>query len=450
MKTIILAGGSGTRLWPLSREYFPKQFIKFDETSLFQKTVKRAVLLSKIPEIYVITNEKYRFIIKDQLREIELEIPDENILIEPEAKNTLPAICYGIKVIMDRHGDEKVAVLPSDHLVEANDEYFRAFENAEELADKYLVTFGVKPTKPHTGYGYIKPGERVNGGFIVDEFTEKPDYETAKRFIEEGYLWNSGMFLFKASIFFEECMKYHPEIVKIFEIEDVKEAYKKLPRISIDYGIMEKTDKAAVVPLNVLWSDVGSFDALYAVSDKDESGNAIRGESLVIDSKNNLILSERLVAAIDIEDAVIVDTRDAVLICPRKSAQKVRTIVDILKSRKDKRAEVHRTIYQPWGSITVLEEGKFYKINRLTVLPKKKLSMQRHYHRSEHWIVVKGTAKVVVDDNEFLLRNGESTFVPAGKIHRIENPGLIPLEVIEVQIGEYIGEDDLEIINNRN
>uniref|UniRef100_A0A7C3YNS1 mannose-1-phosphate guanylyltransferase n=1 Tax=Geoglobus ahangari TaxID=113653 RepID=A0A7C3YNS1_9EURY len=447
MKTIILAGGSGTRLWPLSREYCPKQFIKFDETSLFQKAVKRSLIFSKPDEIFIVTNERYKFLTRDQLREIGVDLPEENILIEPEAKNTLPAVCYGVKVIVEKSGNETIAVLPSDHLIEANKSYINAFRNAEKLAENYLVTFGIKPTHPHTGYGYIKPGKKLEYGYLVEAFTEKPDYDTAKKFVNEGYYWNSGIFMFKAEVFFEECMKYQPEILKIFEIEDIKEAYKKLPEISIDYGIMEKTSRAAVVPLNTMWSDVGSFDALYSVSEKDANGNTLKGDCLVLDSKNNLIFSEKLVAAIDLEGIVIVDTRDAVLVCPRKSAQKVRKIVEMLKSRRDKRAEFHRTVYHPWGSLTILEENNFYKIYRRTILPKKKLPLQRHYHRSEHWIVVKGTAKVTVDGKEFLLRNGESTFVPAGKFHQIENPGSIPLEVIEVQIGEYLGEDDVEILS---
>ncbi|AEA47333.1 mannose-1-phosphate guanylyltransferase/mannose-6-phosphate isomerase [Archaeoglobus veneficus] len=445
MKTVILAGGSGSRLWPLSREQFPKQFVKlFDDSSLFQKTVDRALMLSEPDEVYIVTNAKYEFRVLDQLSEMGLELPEENILIEPEAKNTLPAIFYAIKMIEEKHGDSVVAVLPSDHLIEVNDSYKKAFENAKRIAEKYLVTFGVKPTRPHTGYGYIKPGKPLDGGYEVKKFVEKPDLEKAKEYVGKGYFWNSGMFLFKSSLFIEECRTYQPVVVRLFETESLDSIYKKLPEISIDYAIMEKTDRAAVVPLDTFWSDVGSFDSLYDIFEKDKDGNVIKGECLPINSKNNFILGERLIAPVGVRDLIIVDTKDAVLVCSKRAAQKVKDVVEILKSRGDERGEVHKTAYRPWGSFTVLEEGGFYKIKRLTVLPGRRLSLQRHYHRSEHWVVVKGTARVIVEDRKFLLKSGESTFIDVGKIHRLENPGLTTLEVIEVQIGEYLGEDDIE------
>ncbi|AEA47003.1 mannose-1-phosphate guanylyltransferase/mannose-6-phosphate isomerase [Archaeoglobus veneficus] len=445
MHTVILAGGGGTRLWPLSREQYPKQFIKlFDDSSLFQKTLERALIFSAPDEIYVVTNEKHKFMVLEQISEKEIEIPEENVLLEPLAKNTLPAIYFAVKTIAERNGDTKITVLPSDHLIIANEEYRKAFQRAEKLAESKLVTFGIKPTRPHTGYGYIKPGKKIDGGYEVDAFVEKPDFEKAKEYIEKGYLWNSGMFLFKSSIFIEECKKYQPELVKAFEINSLSEVYTKVPEVSIDYGIMEKTDKAAVVHFEASWSDVGSFDALYEVFEKDSNGNVAKGECILLDSSDNFILGERLIATVGIDNAIVVDTRDAILVCSRKDAQKVKNIVEILRSRGDNRAEIHKTVYRPWGSFTVLEEGEFYKIKKLTVLPKRRLSLQRHYHRSEHWVVVKGTAKVTVGDKEFFLRKGESTFIAAGEVHRLENPGLITLEIIEVQIGEYIGEDDIE------
>ena len=451
MKTVILAGGKGTRLWPLSRELMPKQFIKlFDDRSLFQRTIERALLFSKPSEIFIVTNEAYKFRILDDLRELGIELPGENILLEPMAKNTLPAILWATLKIEEDFGDSVVAVLPSDHVIEVNDAYREAFENAEKLAKSHLVTFGIKPTRPHTGYGYIKPGEMIGElGYRVAEFKEKPDLETAKRYVESGYYWNSGMFAFSTSLFIEEVRKHAPDVWEAFEEGgDIEEVYKRAPEISIDYGVMEKTDKAAVVPLNTFWSDLGSFDAIYEVLEKDEDGNAVKvsghgAEYINLSSRGNLVMTKRLTATIGVEDMIIVDTDDALLIAQRGEAQRVKEVFRILKERKDERAFVHRTAYRPWGSYTVLEEGERYKIKRLTVLPGKKLSLQMHYHRSEHWVVVRGTAKVVVGDKEILLRPGESTFIPAGVKHRLENPGKVLLEVIETQIGEYLGEDDI-------
>ncbi|CAB50140.1 mannose-1-phosphate guanylyltransferase/mannose-6-phosphate isomerase [Pyrococcus abyssi] len=455
MKTLILAGGKGTRLWPLSREAMPKQFIKvFSDRSLFQKTVERALLFSKPKEIFIVTNKEYKFRVLDDLNELGLKVPEENILLEPVGKNTLPAIYWGLKVIDENYGDSVVAVLPSDHAIKVNDNYMEAFKKAEKLAEKYLVTFGIKPTKPHTGYGYIKPGEKIKVegktiGYLVDEFKEKPDLETAKKYVENGYYWNSGMFMFRTSVFMEEARKHAPETVRAFEEgKSIEEIYELVPEISVDYGIMEKTDKAAVVPLNTYWNDLGSFDAVYEALDKDENGNAVqvagfKAKYININSRNNLILTERLTATVGVEDLIIVDTGDALLVAKRGETQKVKEVYKRLREENDERAIVHRTAYRPWGSYTVLEEGERYKIKRITVLPGKRLSLQIHYHRSEHWVVVRGTAKVVVGDKEFILRPGESTFIPAGVPHRLENPGKVVLEVIETQIGEYLGEDDI-------
>lgn len=446
MKTLILAGGRGTRLWPLSRELMPKQFIKlFDNSTLFQKTVERALLFSKPEEIFIVANKEYKFRILDDLADLDVEIPKENIFLEPKAKSTLPAIFWVL-----RANSGKFAILPSDHLVEVNEEYKKAFSSAEKLANNYLVTFGIKPTRPHTGYGYIKPKKEVGDGFIVEEFKEKPDLETARQYLQRGYYWNSGMFLFESTIFIEEVKKLAPEIFRAFEsLDNLEEIYEKLPEISVDYGVLEKSNRVAVVPLATKWSDLGSFDSLYEVLSKDEHGNATVGEKpLKINSKNNLVVSQKLTAMISVENLIVVDTEDALLISKMGESEKVKELHKVLSARGDKRILIHRTAYRPWGSYTLLEEGERYKIKRITIKPGKRLSLQRHYHRSEHWVVVKGTARVLFDGKEILLRPGESTFIPAGVLHRLENPGKVDLEVIETQIGEYLEEDDIERIED--
>ena len=464
MKSIILAGGSGTRLWPLSREYYPKQFLRLKlrkpsvfesswkfKKSLFQKTFERTLgLTDDISDIYVITNEKHKFIVLGQIEELGYEFNENNILIEPVGRNTLPAIYYGVKEIKN-HGDDVVGVFPSDQLIDDEEEFTSTVKKGEIIADNYIVTFGIKPNKPHTGYGYINPSEKLeNIGYKVEEFKEKPNLETAKEYIEKGYLWNSGMFLFRTDLFEEEVKKHCPEVYQAFNSDNINEIYENVPDISIDYGIMEKSDKVAVVPLNIKWSDLGSFDAFYEEFEKDKHGNVTYGENVLIDSKNNLINIHdgKLVSLIGVEDLIVVDTKDALLVCKKEHSQKVKDVVKELKERNDERTKFHKKVHRPWGHYTILEEGQFYKIKRITVLPEKKLSYQLHHHRSEHWIVVKGTAKVVVEGEEYFVRSGESTFVKSGLKHRLENPGKIPLEVIEIQAGEYLEEDDIVRFND--
>ena len=396
-------------------------------------------MFSSPGEIMVVTNPDQEFIARDQAGMIGCGC---RILSEPEGKNTLPAVYYGMREIEQSSGAAKVAVLPSDHMVHAGPVYADAFRKAEELADTWLVLFGVKATGPHTGFGYIRPGPDLGGAYAVDSFAEKPDQPTAERYLRDGYLWNSGMFLFSTRLFFDECGVHSPEVVRSFT-KAVPDAYKAVPSVSIDYGLMEKTSRAAVVPLDAGWNDLGSFDSFYSYFPKNGDTNAVRGEYIGLDSTGNLVMGDHLVVTIGVHDTAIIDSGDVTLIAPRHRAEEAKQAVALLKQKGDPRADSHLTEYRPWGSYTRLEDGPSYRIKRITVPSGRRLSLQMHHHRSEHWVVVHGTAKVHIDGQEHLLRKGESTFVPIGAVHRLENPGLVPLEIIEVQIGEYIGEDDI-------
>lgn len=462
MTNIILCGGSGTRLWPISRTLMPKQFVKlFDDKSLFQLTVQRNSKLCK--SSFIVSNSEQYFLALDQLEELNIE--NNRYLLEPIGRNTAPAIALACMAL---DFDEIVLVTPSDHLIKDEKEYEKVLKKAKEFAsENKLVTFGITPTFAETGFGYI---ETVNE-FDVKAFHEKPNFEIATSYLKAGnYYWNSGMFCFKAGVFLDELKIHSPEIYEKSKIAfenaigtetlvsakgEVKTSLPNLIRIkhedmanipedSIDYAVMEKSNIVKVIPSNISWSDVGSFDSLYEELLKDENNNTINKNHISIDSKNNLVYgSERKIATVDIEDLIIIDSGDALLISKKGSSQKVKKVVEKLKETNSQLHNIHLTGYRPWGSYTVLEESNGYKIKRIEVNPGKRLSLQKHFHRSEHWIVVSGTATVTVGDEKRLVRPNESTYIKAGELHRLENEGKIPVVLIEAQVGEYTGEDDI-------
>lgn len=453
MKAVILAGGSGTRLWPVSRYGLPKQFIKLNgEKSLLCQTVERLAAVTPLKDIFVITNEDYRFHVQADLKSVSPAM-EENIILEPVGRNTAPAIALVMKYCQETlkcSKDEVIFICPSDHIIEPV-EKFSKYARQAEIAAKAgnIVTFGVKPSRPETGYGYIKRGLRSadSGVFAVAKFAEKPDHKTAEKYVADGsYYWNSGMFSFTIATMLAEFKAYAPEISRKMSLTLAKMTadFKNMPSISIDYAVMEKSKKAAVLPIDILWSDVGSWDSLPEVIKPDSDGNVKVGDILALDTTKTIVMGEkRLISTIGLKDLIIIDTSDALLIAKRGQAQRVKEVVDMLKERKRKEVVEHMTTYRPWGSYTILEEGSRYKIKRIVVKPGQKLSHQLHYHRSEHWIIVKGTAKVTIGKTTSLVHENESTYVPKSMGHRLENPGKVPLEMIEVQNGEYVGEDDI-------
>ena len=454
IQPVILAGGIGSRLWPLSRELYPKQLLQLvGDQSLLQGTIARVMDLANIAPPILVVGEEHRFITKAQIEA--MGCADLPIILEPVGRNTAPAI-YAAACYCRSLQEEPVImlVLPADHLLENTDRFAAAVREAAEMAlQGKLVTFGIKPTAPETGYGYIKQGDHHK----VLSFVEKPDLETAKGYLADGnYFWNSGMFAFTNEMLIQQMDEYCPEISGIMRQAVEKglpdgtffrlqpEAMAASPSDSIDYALMEKSDKVAVVPADLGWNDVGSLRALWEVSDKDARGNVVHGDAILEDVENCLVYSQKgLVTAVGLKNTVIVETDDAVLVGPMDRAQDVKKVVGLLKKDDRQEYKYHSTVYRPWGSYTVLEEQPGFKIKRITVLPKVKLSLQMHHHRSEHWVVVKGTAKVTCGEKVYLVTENQSSYIPCGERHRLENPGVIPLELIEVQNGSYLGEDDI-------
>ena len=456
MIPVILSGGSGTRLWPLSRGQYPKQFLPLvSRHTMIQETVLRLTGLDELKAPIAVCNEDHRFMMAEQLWEI--GVKPAAIILEPVGKNTAPAVAMAALTAASE--DDILLVLPADHVITDLAAFHKAIVQANALAKQgFLVTFGIVPTEPETGYGYIKRDTLQHGSaFSVAAFVEKPDTETAKHYLDSGdYYWNSGMFAFKAGTFLSELEKFNPDMLDccrqalkaaICDLDFVrldKDLFSTCPADSIDYAVMEKTDKAVVIPLDAGWNDVGSWSALWDVTDKDAYGNAISGDVLTVDTHNSFIHAQnKLVAVIGAHDLVVIETADAVMIAPKDRVQEVKEIVAQLKIQSRSEANVHRKAYRPWGYYDLVDSGERHQTKRIVVKPGGKLSVQRHHHRAEHWVVVKGTALVTKGDEKLLITENESTYIPLGIIHCLENPGVIPLEIVEVQSGSYLGEDDI-------
>jgi mannose-1-phosphate guanylyltransferase / mannose-6-phosphate isomerase len=454
LQPVLLSGGSGTRLWPLSREAYPKQFLPLtSDYTMVQDTWLRVAPLSDRAPI-IVANEEHRFLVAEQLRQ--LGAPEPAIVLEPVGRNTAPAIAAAALQAMAGGEDPLLLVLPSDHVVANAEGFRRAVQAAAGAAEAgALITFGIVPNAPETGFGYIQ-STAAEGLSKVLRFVEKPDAETAQSYLDAGgYYWNSGMFLFRASRFLEELEKFRPEIVKAVRaafagakhdgdfVRLDKEAFAACPSDSIDYAVMEKTSDAMVLPVDIGWNDVGSWSALWDVAERDGDGNAHHGDVIAIDSRNSYAYAQRLIALVGVDDVVVVETDDAILVARKDRVQEVKQVVARLKNDKRSQAIMHRKVYRPWGAYDSIDMGERFQVKRITVKPGAALSLQMHHHRAEHWIVVSGTAKVTRGEDTLLLSENQSTYIPLGVTHRLENPGKLPLELIEVQSGSYLGEDDI-------
>lgn len=450
MKIIILAGGGGTRLFPLSRTCFPKQFMKIGgDQSLLAQTVMRFMPVAKAADMVIVTNKEYIHHVKAELAACGAE--DAHVLLEPVGRNTAPAIALAARYCIDELGageNEVMFVTPSDHIIRQAELFVQAVKQAKEMAKlDSIVTFGIKPNKPEIGYGYIEAGTPCGCGYMVKSFKEKPNQVTAEQYVAAGsYYWNSGMFAFTIGHFMQELEAYQPDIYKLVanSYAEALSQFEDMPNISIDYAIAEKSKKVVTIPLSAYWNDIGSWDAIYDVLDKDKDGNAVKGDCIPLDCTNTLMLGRsRLIAGIGLEDLLVVETDDVIVVAKKGESQKVKELVTELKKRGRREAEEHTTMYRPWGSYTVLGEGPGYKMKKIVVNQGAQLSLQMHYHRSEHWIVIGGTAQVTLGAEVKIVHENESVFIPLSTKHRLENPGRIPLEIIEVQNGKYLEEDDI-------
>ncbi|MCH8502322.1 MAG: mannose-1-phosphate guanylyltransferase/mannose-6-phosphate isomerase [Aliidiomarina sp.] len=459
---VIMAGGSGSRLWPLSRAAYPKQFLKLNGGgTMLQETVTRLQGM-EVDAPMVICNEEHRFLAAEQLRQIKQL--NNNIILEPAGRNTAPAIALAALCATRQGNDPLLLVLAADHVIKNQQAFQVAVRQAMSHAQSgKLVTFGIVPTGPETGYGYIERGASESEAFQVARFVEKPDLATAEEYVNSGdFYWNSGMFMFRASRYLEELKAHRPDIYAACEkaIGDTsadldfvrvdKDAFMACPEDSIDYAVMEKTKEAVVVPLDAGWSDVGSWSSLWDVSDKDTQGNVHHGDVMAHNSHNNYVFAETgLVATVGVDDVVVVQTKDAVLVTKKDQVQDVKRIVEELKAADRSEYKLHREVYRPWGKYDSVDAGDRYQVKRITVKPGEKLSIQMHHHRAEHWVVVSGSANITIDDETNLVTENESVYIPIGAVHSLENPGKIPLELIEVQVGPYLGEDDIVRFEDR-
>ncbi|WP_219988763.1 mannose-1-phosphate guanylyltransferase/mannose-6-phosphate isomerase [Leucothrix pacifica] len=457
---VILSGGSGTRLWPLSRQLRPKQFLPLvDELTLFQNTVQRLQGIPNLEDVLVVCNEEHRFMVAEQLRE--LQLAHQGILLEPVGRDTAPALALAaLHLTQQGKSDALMLVLPADHVITDNDAFHQAIQQAAQAAqDGYLTTFGIVPQRAETGYGYIRQGESLTDldASRVAAFVEKPDAGTAQTYVDSGnYLWNSGMFLFRVDRLLAALEAYQPEVLQAcqaaladpsHDLDFIRlntAAFTAAPAISIDYAVMEKTQDAVVIPLDAGWNDVGAWSAVWEVGQQDAQQNVLHGDVLTHQAKGNLVHAEhRLVTLVGVDDLVVVETKDAVMVAHRDKVQHVKHVVGQLKDQQRSEASIHREVNRPWGSYDCIDEGGRFQVKRIVVKPGEKLSLQMHHHRAEHWIVVNGTAEVRCGDKTLLLTENQSTYIPLGETHSLGNPGKVPLEIIEVQSGSYLGEDDI-------